>query len=53
MRQDAFEFAKETIFQWSFGYSLGTYFIQDSADKHISLTTSRSVSSVPWIIHEI
>ena len=30
-----------------------TSFIQDSADKHIPSKTSRTVSSVPWIISEI
>ena len=30
-----------------------TSFIQDSADKHITSTTSRSVSSIPRITHEI
>ena len=30
-----------------------TYFIQDSADKHIPSKTSRLVSSVPWITPEI
>ena len=30
-----------------------TSFIQDSADKHIPSKTSRSVSSIPWIIPEI
>ena len=56
MRSDAHEFAKERYFK---GYSdtrsvqenfnLITSFIQDSADKHITSKTSRSVSSVPWI----
>ena len=30
-----------------------TSFIQESVDKHIPSKTSRSVSSVPWITHEI
>ena len=30
-----------------------TFFIQDSADKHIPSKTSRSVSSIPWITPEI
>ena len=30
-----------------------TSFMQDSADKHIPSKTSRTVSSVPWIISEI
>ena len=56
MRSDALRFAKERYFN---GYSdfrsvqenfnLITFFIQDSADKHIPSKTSRSVSSVPWI----
>ena len=32
---------------------LFTFFIQDSADKHIQSKTSRSVSSIPWITPEI
>ena len=57
MRSDALKFAKERYFN---GYSdsrsvqenfnLITSFIQDSADKHITSKTSRSVSSVPWIM---
>ena len=60
MRKDAFEFAKEKYFN---GYpdtrsvqekfNLVTYFIQDSADKHIPSKTSRTVSSVNWITSEI
>ena len=56
MRSDALKFAKERYF---YGYSdtrsvqensnLITYFIQDSANKHIPSKTSRSVFSVPWI----
>ena len=34
-------------------FDLLTYFIQDSADKHIPSKTSRSVFSVPWIAPEI
>ena len=30
-----------------------TSFIQDSVDKHIPSKTCRSVSSVPWITHEV
>ena len=30
-----------------------TFFIQESADKHIPSKTSLSVSSVPWITPEI
>ena len=59
MRKDTLEFAKEKYFS---GHSdtrsvqendLLTSFIQDSADKHIPSKTSRSVSSIPWIIPEI
>ena len=60
MRKDTLEFAKENYFN---GYSdtrsvqenfdLLTSFIQDSADKHIPLKTSRSVSSIPLITLEI
>ena len=34
-------------------FDLLTYFIQYSADKHIPSKTSRLVSSIPWITHEI
>ena len=34
-------------------FDLITSFIQDSADKHIPLKTSRSFSSIPWITFEI
>ena len=34
-------------------FNLITSFIQELADKHIPSKTSRSVSSVPWITHEI
>ena len=37
----------------SFYFDLLTYFIQDSADKHIPSKTSKSVSSIPWITPEI
>ena len=60
MRKDASGFAKDRYFN---GYSdnrsvqenfdFKTSFIQESADKHISSITSRSVSSVPWITPEI
>ena len=60
MRKDASDFAKARYFN---GYSdnrsvqenfdLITFFIQESADKHIPSKTSRSVSSVPWITPEI
>ena len=59
MKKDTLEFAKEKYFN---GYSdtrsvqenfdLLTYFIQDSADKHIPSKT-RTVSSIPWITPEI
>ena len=60
MRKNTLEFAKEKYFN---GHSdtrsekensdLLTSFIQDSADKHIPLKTSRSVSSIPWITPDI
>ena len=60
MRAETLNFAKERYFN---GYSdtqsvqenfnLITSFIQESTDKHIPSKTSRSVSSVPWITHEI
>ena len=60
MRKDASDFAKDRYFS---GYSdsrsvqenfgLITSFIQESADKHIPSKTSRSVSSLSWIIPEI
>ena len=60
MRKDKLDFAKEKYFNGHSNtrsvqenFDLLTFFIQDSADKHISLKTSRSVSSVPWITHEI
>ena len=34
-------------------FDLLTYFIQDSADKHIPSKTTRSVSSITWITPEI
>ena len=34
-------------------FDLLTSFIQDSADKHITSKTSRSISSIPWITPEI
>ena len=55
MRKDTLEFAKEKYFNcYSDTRSLQENFdlfsfIQDSADKHISLKTSRSISSIPWI----
>ena len=60
MRKDTLKFAKEKYFnghsdtrsvQESFNLILS--FIQDLADKHTPSKTSRSVSSVPWIIPEI
>ena len=60
MRKDTLEFAKEKFFNGHSdtrsvqeNFDLLTSFIQDSADKHILSKTSRSVSSVPWIIPEI
>ena len=60
MRAETLKFAKERYFN---GYSdtwlvqenfnLITWFIQESADKHIPSKTSCSVSSVPWITPEI
>ena len=60
MRAETLKFAKERYLN---GYSdtrsvqenfnLITSFIQESTDKHIPSKTSRSVSSVPWIIPEI
>ena len=56
MRKDTLEFAKEKYFNGHSdtrsvqeNFDLLTYFIQDSADKHIPSKTSRSVSSIPWI----
>ena len=60
MRADTLKFAKEKYFNGSSdtrsvqeNFNLITSFIQDSADKHITSKTSRSVSSVPWITPEI
>ena len=60
MRKDTLEFAKETYFNGHSdtssvqkNFDLLTSFIQDSANKHIPSKTSRSVSSIPWIIPEI
>ena len=60
MRKDTLEFAKEMYFNGypdtrsvQENFNLITYFIQDSADKHIPSKNSRSVSSVPWISLEI
>ena len=60
MWAETLKFAKENYFN---GYSdtrsvqenfnLITSFIQGFADKHIPSKNSRSVSSVPWITHEI
>ena len=56
MRKDTREFAKEKYFNGHSdtrsvqeNFDLLTFFIQDSADKHIPSKTSRSVSSIPWI----
>ena len=60
MRKDTLEFAKEKYFNGHSdtrsvqeNFDLLTSFIQDSADKHISSKTSRSVSSIPLITLEI
>ena len=60
MRKDAFEFAKEKYFNGypdtrsvQENFNLITSFIQDLVDKHIQSKTSRTVSSVPWIISKI
>ena len=60
MRKDTLEFAKEKYFSGRSdtrsvqeNFDLLTSFIQDSADKHIRLKTSRSVSSIPSITPEI
>ena len=60
MRKDTLEFEKEKYFNGHSdthsvqeNFDLLTFFIQDSADKHIPSKTSRSVSSVPWISPEI
>ena len=60
MRKDTLEFAKEKYLNGHSDtrsvqqtFDLLTSFIQDSADKHIPLKTSRSVSSIPWITPEI
>ena len=60
MRKDTLEFAKEKYFNGHSdtrsvqeNFDLLTSFIQDSADKHISSKTIRSVSSIPWITPEI
>ena len=60
MRKATLEFAQEKYFNGHSdtrsvqeNFDLITFFIQDSADKHIPSKTSRSVSSVPWITSEI
>ena len=60
MRKDTLEFAIENYFNGHSdtrsvqeNFDLLTFFIQDSADKHIPSKTSRSVSSIPWITPEI
>ena len=60
MRKDTLEFAQEKYFNGHLdtrsvqeNFDLITSFIQDLADKHIPSKTSRSVSSIPWIISEI
>ena len=60
MRKDTLEAVNEKYFN-SYSdtrsvqenFDLLTSFVQDSADKHIPFTTSRSVSSIPWITPEI
>ena len=56
MRLDALRFAKDMYFNGHSDsisvqgkFNLITFFIQNSADKHIPSKTSCSVSSVPWI----
>ena len=60
MRKDKLEFAKEKYFSGHSdtrsiqeNFDLLTYFIQETADKHIPSKTSRSVSPFPWITPEI
>ena len=60
MRKDTLEFTKEKYYNGHSdtcsvqeNFDLITSFIQDSADKHISSKTSRSISSIPWITSEI
>ena len=60
MRKDTLEFAKEKYFNGHSdtrtkqeNFDLLTFFIQDSADKHIQSKNSRSVSSIPWITLQI
>ena len=60
MRKDTLEFAKEKYFNGHSdtrsveeNFDLLTYFIQDSANKHIPSKTSMSVSSILWITPEI
>ena len=60
MRKDTLECAKEKYFNGNSdtrsvqdNFDLLTSFIQDSVNKHIPSKTGRSVSSIPWITHEI
>ena len=60
MRKDTLEFAKEKYFNGHSdtcsvqeNFDLLTSFIQNSADRHITSKTSRSVSSIPWIKPDI
>ena len=60
MRKDTHEFAKEIYLNdhsdtrsLQENFVLITFFIQDSADKHIPSKTNRSVSLIPWITSEI
>ena len=43
----------QTIARFRKTFDLITFFIQESAEKHIPSKTSRSTSSVPWITPEI
>ena len=60
MKKDTLKFVKERYFNGHSdtrlvqeNFNLITYFIQDSADKHIPSKVSRSVSSVLWMTPEI
>ena len=60
MRKDASDFSKDRYFNGfsdnrsvQENFDLITFFIQESADKHIPSKTSRSISSVSWITPEI
>ena len=60
MRTETLKFAKgkslmvtQILLRFKKNFNLITSFIQGSADKHTPSKTSRSVSSAPWITHEI